>query len=383
MFNGTKKAAETYDVKHPKPFAYRIGDNARPSLQPRAYRARELLNCTVASFYEISNSKLTPHQRQAKKDFIELFESQAKIPLQDLSNTCLDLYATLMILMRYLDKFFFFGSLTHGSPPPIQKLVLTGFPPGTDHLASCQVVNQKGFPEFVISLNKDAEEHQDLPQLVATLIHEMTHAFLMAFVCGCPRCRRNEINTVGMEKSGHGPTFRGLHYAVMVCMADWSAELDGIFRGCSNGTYIDTPSLNLEIECIEGAKESGILKEMGMLPYIKNPSHRLLIWTSEKSIFVDVERLRANVRRTGASVGTSVRRQTNRGTSSTGAGSLGGEAATGFPKGWSDTDSEGADRLTRLEDADAEMNSPPEESRCICCPASTCGLPIMKGKHRD
>ncbi|KAI0855194.1 hypothetical protein F4860DRAFT_507667 [Xylaria cubensis] len=301
MFSKPKKA--TKDVKHQKPFAYRMGDNVRPSLQPGAYRARELLNCTVASFYEIKNSKLTPHQRQAKRDFIELFERQTKTPLKDLDDSILGLYGTLTVLARHLDEFFFFGSLTKSSSPLIHELVLTNLPPHADCLGGCQKIDDKdGLPQFVISLYRDHEEHQDLPSLVSTLAHEMTHAFLTAFVCSCPECQRNEINTVGVKSSHHGPMFRGLEYAAMVSMADWSAELDDYFKRCVGDTYIHSASLDCEMQGIEDAKASGDLKKMGMRPYIKKPSPRLLIRISENRVSIDVERLRANVRKTAALV---------------------------------------------------------------------------------
>ncbi|KAI0548894.1 hypothetical protein F4679DRAFT_585088 [Xylaria curta] len=303
MSGKTKEATQTKDVKHHKPYAYRIGDNVRPSLQPGAYRARELLNCTVASFYEIGNSKLTPHQRKAKTDFIKLFERQIKTPLKDLKDSDFDLYGTLVVLMGHLDEFFFFGSLTNGSSPLIQKLVLTNLPPDVDYLGICQNVDDKeGLTQFVISLFRDHEEHQTFPALVSTLAHEMTHAFLMAFVCSCPGCQRNEINTVGIKSSQHGPMFRGLDYAVMASMADWSEELDNFFKCRIGDTYIDSVSLDIEMQGIEDAKQSGDLKKMGMRPYIKNPSPRLLIRISENRVSIDVERLRANVRKTAALV---------------------------------------------------------------------------------
>ncbi|KAI0451950.1 hypothetical protein F5B21DRAFT_506722 [Xylaria acuta] len=379
MFDKTKKAAKTDKTKHARPFAYKTGDNIRPPFQPCAYGARELLNCTVASFYEISNSKLTSHQRQAKRNFIELFERQAKVSLEDLDDSDLDLYNTLTALMGYLDEFFFFGSLTNGSPPLIQNLVLTSFPPGMDYLGYCQKVEDKNWlPQFIISIDRYHQEHRGLPNFVSALVHEMTHTFLWAFVCRCPGCRRNEINTLGMEESHHGPTFRGLNYAVMVCMANWSAELDSYFRARSNGTYVDTASLNLEKAYIEGAKRSGDLKEMGMLPYIKNPSHRLLIRTSEHRIRIDVDRLRANVRRTAASVSkaTSAISRTNRSVFSTGARSLGMELAAGLPRGQSNIGYEGQNLSVSSSDEDSEMDWSAGESMCIYCTSSSCGLPI-------
>ncbi|KAF2972402.1 hypothetical protein GQX73_g1180 [Xylaria multiplex] len=289
---------ESYLIKHLKPFAYKKRHNARPSLQVRAYRARDLLNCTVASFYDISNEDLTSHQRRAKKEFIELFERQAKRPIAELHDT--DLYSTLKTLKACLDEFFFFGSLT----PFSQEFTLTHFPPGTrlHGLFNLTETEDKSF-RFKITLDKRRDgKPAALPELVATLVHELTHAFLRVFACQCPRCLRNDFNGVGIKTTRHGPIFRGMHYAAMVSLASWSEELDRVFRIRSGGTYIQRSSLASEKISIEDVKKSGDSQKMHMLPYIRKPSSRLLIRVSEDSVVIDVDRLRANVKRTAASI---------------------------------------------------------------------------------
>ncbi|KAJ2983123.1 hypothetical protein NUW58_g6302 [Xylaria curta] len=314
MASATNSKAETSAAKHARPFAYKNGESVRPFLQPYAYKARDLMNCTVASFYELSDDQLAPHQRRAKEGFIKLFNRRLKVPTAELHET--RLYSTLKKLMRHIDEFFFFGSLTHDLQSPIRRLALTHFPPEADLLGRCCLINtDDGLPGFEISLEKyeDYKGHKlvDLPNLVHTLIHELTHAFLEGFCCHCSQCKRNDINAVGMEFTGHGPIFRGMHYAVMVCMADWSAELDKVSRGCSNDTYIETFSLSAEKSEIEDMEKNGTLKKMGMRPYIRNPSRRLLIWTSEHRIFIDVKRLRTHVRRTAMSVSATSAKRTS------------------------------------------------------------------------
>ncbi|KAH8162210.1 hypothetical protein CIB48_g6024 [Xylaria polymorpha] len=381
------------DMKHPKPFAYRPDDDVRPSLQPRAYRARELLNCTVASFYELTGDKLTAHQIQAKRNFIELFGRQAKIPFKDLDESDSGLYDTLTTLMGYLDEFFFFGSLTHGEPPVIRRLELTKFPPEMDVLGRCKPIeDENGRPEFVISLEKSYHGHQtNLPEFVATLVHEMTHAFLGAFTCDCPKCHRNDINAVGAEFSGHGPTFRGLDYAAMVSMATWSADLDDVFKVRSKSTYITTSSLSREKVNIEDAKQTGRLTQIRMLPYVKNPSNRLLIRVSEDSIFIDVKRLRENVRSTAAVVGkassrpTRTRKEIKRESSSTEEQSLGMGLPTRYLTSWNTTNRDKKNSSAPLPDEDSEMmdwEAEEPKSKCIYCTAGACKLPVMKGEHK-
>ncbi|TGJ84351.1 hypothetical protein E0Z10_g4400 [Xylaria hypoxylon] len=169
---------------------------------------------------------------------------------------------------------------------------------------SCDtVITKDGSLGLVIILEKQRNEKPaSLVELVATLLHELTHAFLRMFVCLCPRCLRNDFNGVGVQITGHGPIFRGMHYAAMVTLASWSEDFGRFFKTHSNGTYIQEPSLASEKMGIEDAKRSDALQQMYMVPYIKNPSSRLLIQISEDYVAIDVNRLRANVKRTASSI---------------------------------------------------------------------------------
>ncbi|KAI0538921.1 hypothetical protein GGR58DRAFT_500706 [Xylaria digitata] len=337
MSGKTWTNVKTYFTKHLKPYAYKNRHNVRPSLEVRAYKARDLLNCTVASFYDIRNEDLTSHQRHAKREFIELFETQAKRPIAELHDT--DLYSTMKTLKAYLDEFFFFGSLT----PLSQEFTLIHFPPGTRVLGFCNLMETKdGSFRFKIALDKRRNEQPAaLSELVATLVHELTHAFLKVFVCQCPRCLRNDFNGVGVQTTGHGPIFRGMHYAAMVSLAGWSEDLDRVFKIKGDGIYIEGSSLASEKISMEDAKRSGASHKMNMLPYIKNPSSRLLIRVSEDSVIIDVDRLRTNVMRTAKSIPvSSFPKKLNK---SLHTGSDSGtlvEFRIGSPEDWSDTDSD-------------------------------------------
>ncbi|KAI1421849.1 hypothetical protein F5Y12DRAFT_800388 [Xylaria sp. FL1777] len=263
------------EALHLKPFAYKRSNDGHPSLQPHAYMARELINCTVGSFRDISDNDLTSQQRLAKRRFIRLFEHQLRRDTADLHKT--NLYATLEELMRHLDEFFFFGSVR----PLVRKFQLTHFPPGCPMLGNCvEVDHEDGPPRFDISLNNQIQgQLAGLSELVNTLLHEMTHVFLNTFVCRCSRCLRNDFNAVGVTTSGHGPTFRGLNYAAMVCLGGWNEDLDRVAKARSNNTYIDQVSLDLETRSREITMQNCAFDPTRVLSFVQHPSHNHLIWT--------------------------------------------------------------------------------------------------------
>ncbi|KAI8624212.1 hypothetical protein F5Y19DRAFT_491171 [Xylariaceae sp. FL1651] len=283
--------------RHPVPPVYREGGSKEFAiLQPRAYIARNLMNRTVGSFYDLEDTELTDHQRRAKEEFIRLFEAQAKCPTEDL-------HITLRSLMGNLDDFFFFGSLTRGSLPLIKEFKLTHFSKSESRLGHCRsLCDDKGLPQFEVVLGKEREQRlATLAELVLVLVHELTHAFLFAFICYCPRCQKNRINAAGIENSGHGPVFRGVNYSAMVCLSKWNAELERVFRTYTHDSFIDGPSLILEQMCIEEARLNGDL--VGSYGYIQNPSPKQLICVTENSVTIDTERLRKNVGRRSVSTG--------------------------------------------------------------------------------
>ncbi|KAI0509048.1 hypothetical protein F5B22DRAFT_649323 [Xylaria bambusicola] len=287
------KPGESLKVLHSRPFAYKKSTDVRPVLCYYAYRARDLMNCTVASFYEISDGQLTPQQLRAKREFIAVFERHAKRQTKNLHAT--DLYNVMNKLMELLDTFFFFGSVTH----LVHWLVLTVFPPWDLKLGLCEELATKIIPKFDISIHrKRGSRLATLAELVDTLLHEMTHTFLMAFTCCCPKCLRNDHNALSQGTTGHGPTFCGLSYAAMRCLGQWNPALDEVFMDRSGGTYIDGPSLANQLRIAEETRQKDRSEGKNMLPYIKNPSPRLLIWNQEDKVIIDVERLRAHVKRT-------------------------------------------------------------------------------------
>ncbi|KAI0975335.1 hypothetical protein F4678DRAFT_457608 [Xylaria arbuscula] len=296
---------------HPRPFAYMKSTDACPLLRPHAYKARELLNATVASFYKISDVNLTPRQERARTEFIKLFKSHARRLNTGFCDA--EIRDILQRLMEYLDEFFFFGSVT----ALVKKIELIYFPPHEDLLGQCNIgKGTRASPQFEITLDRRAMNYEryywkpaTVSELVTTLAHEMIHVFLIAFVCDCPECMRNDFNAVGFKTTWHGPTFRGLDYAVMVSLASWSGDLDRIIRTWTNGTFIDGPSLSDEKTVIENMVRRGALNGLDgirYLPYVEKPSRNLAILTGENRIIIDVEKLRALVRATAASFMDSV-----------------------------------------------------------------------------
>ncbi|KAI1368284.1 hypothetical protein F5Y08DRAFT_335789 [Xylaria arbuscula] len=203
------------EISHARPFAYKRSTDIRPTLKPYAYKARDLLNCTIASFCEINDKQLTQHQLRAKQEFNSLFRRYAKKQPEELQKA--EIYSILKALLGFLDEFFFFGSVT----PVIQNFIYTTFPPKWHRIGDCTPVKSSSeIPKFRISLHKHRGARlATLAELVDTLTHEMTHAFLMAYTCPCPKCLKNDYNGIGRNTTGHGPIFRGLSYATMRCLA--------------------------------------------------------------------------------------------------------------------------------------------------------------------
>ncbi|KAI1288728.1 hypothetical protein F5Y03DRAFT_404520 [Xylaria venustula] len=294
--------------RHQRPFAYKQRTDGPVFLRPHSYKAQELLNATVASFYKVSDVDLTHHQGNAKRKFIDLFEAYARRPNTEFRD--LEIHALLQVLMGYLDDFFFFGSVT----AIVEKLDLRYFASFENHkFGYCRHVRTEASSRFEIHLNRRPSgigrrnRLATVSELVSTLAHEMIHAFLGAFVCDCPDCMRNDFNAVGFSTSGHGPTFRGLGYAVMVSLASWSDELCHVLRGRTDGKFIDKYSLKAEKESIRLLELFSVASGPDgtpFLPYVKRPDRNLPIFTGEKKVVINVEQLRAIVKKKAASTGS-------------------------------------------------------------------------------
>ncbi|KAI1502990.1 hypothetical protein F5X99DRAFT_426577 [Biscogniauxia marginata] len=296
-FSDESTYPEPCPSRHPSPPAYIRRNQDRPNLETRKYKARDLLNCTVGSFFDVPGRELSKIQRKAKEEFLKSFDSYMKLTEAELHAK--GLHQVLKGLMQQVDDYFFFGSLTRG-PPAIIKLIICDSKAIPGILGRCDYVTRPGGrPRCFVRIAQDrGEEPRQLPDLVESVLHEMIHAYIHAFVCNLSRCERNHLNTTGVFGSRHGPTFRALVYAVMVCMARWRPSLREHFHKSTCGRFVEPDSFSEESNELKAAKNNGELAEL--LPLVKAPSHLHLIQIWEDKVIIDSERLRAHVKKYAA-----------------------------------------------------------------------------------
>ncbi|KAI0473857.1 hypothetical protein GGR56DRAFT_696464 [Xylariaceae sp. FL0804] len=229
--NSTSRGtAELSCPSHPYPPAYTLGANEqRLSLVPQNYKARDLFNCTVGSFFEVPDDQLTHRQLTATDELVRSYEYHAGRRLSDLHRDYLGLHRILRGFMKQLDELFFFGSLTDSGCEASLSLVLytqsgvgLAVGEGARGLAACSMLAGRCLrtydqgrprPWIEIALTRQGRPPPALGELLCTLLHAMVHAFLFAYCCPSGPCRLNRVNAWGLP--GHGPTFRGLHLAAL------------------------------------------------------------------------------------------------------------------------------------------------------------------------
>lgn len=71
-------------------------------------------------------------------------------------------------------------------------------------------------------------QHRRLEDIVSTLIHEMVHALLFAYICDCNSCEERNLSTdrlIGKELHGH--VFRRMMAGIQETVRSWSPSLQG------------------------------------------------------------------------------------------------------------------------------------------------------------
>ncbi|KAI6093465.1 hypothetical protein F4821DRAFT_252471 [Hypoxylon rubiginosum] len=224
------------DTKDPKhltiinyaPFApyYRL------NLQKNAYKARDLLNATVAAFHRRDSKDLSGRQNHARKAFLARFTDRQRDFGGKPPNPNALAFAVedVRYLAKQLDRYFFFGLVTDH----IQ--IWTGFDVvGKDPLKLQKRIEGSTLPcsegnrsWIQINLNIGSKSNGNmyhLDDIVGQLMHEMIHAYLQIYACDCWKCERDSLNTVGVDGDGHGPVFLMLHRLILTEMRKWHDEL--------------------------------------------------------------------------------------------------------------------------------------------------------------
>ncbi|KAI4861770.1 hypothetical protein F4820DRAFT_464422 [Hypoxylon rubiginosum] len=223
----------------------------RLNLQQKAYKARDLLNATVAAFYR-RDKDLSGRQRHAHEAFTSRFtdrqETYGRKPSPETTNALASAGDDVRYLARQLDDFFFFRQVID------HVHIKTGFDVvGRDPLRIDRRVEgetfrraerNRSFVQIVINVGSHSDDRlYPLDAIVGQLMHEMVHAYLLVFACDCWRCGRDSLNTVGVEDDGHGPAFLMLHRLVLSEMRKWDASLKGLLADDCPGASVSRSAL--------------------------------------------------------------------------------------------------------------------------------------------
>ncbi|KAK1482299.1 hypothetical protein CABS01_13997 [Colletotrichum abscissum] len=277
------------------------------------YAATPLLNLTCKSFYWCN--QLRPQQEVARCEFVQLFLGalavskawyaltneeleafeQSRYSRMEVESLARQLEDSLHQMMVRLDDFFFFGALTRYPDKPIGTNIpryshvelCTGFGHlrddfGQTCFADTERVYEAGRWFAKIRLFSKIRYDENLTNRVnrisfeknvASLIHEMVHAYLQMFVCRSPQCNRNLLNTTGL--TGHGPTFMKMFGLIMETVRTWHPSLEYVGQDrCDEGTCFDRVNHDHEQRAIEAYKKTG--KHKGYLP-LRSDSPKTLI----------------------------------------------------------------------------------------------------------
>ncbi|GKT64785.1 hypothetical protein ColTof4_07183 [Colletotrichum tofieldiae] len=264
--------------------------------------------------------ELQPRQIAARDAFVECYlealpraGAWVKLPAQSLKDFEEDngsnevkieaafFEGSLRSMMRYLDEYFFFGTMTRLQTGQKRLLLTlqTGFSllkadvsfdrygdTTTYGLASREPYSRIRLWSKMSSGNpwdqKSSREVRRLPftQNVATLVHEMVHAYLRMFICVGEQCKRNILNTLGL--TGHGSTFVKLYALILGEVWKWHPELEVLTRDeCIPGTAI--VKTNILVEAMERLKWKAEGQGRDFLP-LRADSPLILVRQTEELI---------------------------------------------------------------------------------------------------
>ncbi|KAI1177317.1 hypothetical protein F4777DRAFT_596719 [Nemania sp. FL0916] len=211
-----------------------------------AYQGRVLADATILSFYPTDDDlNLTPSQITARGELIALYNK-----LKDREEKWSTFQMTRFAY--FFDQFFFFGAMMKKARPrtlpvvwkPTDKSLGTfaklltvkcsgrNNPNSTVH-GFTEGRSYRGYGPFVAIHLASRDffsgfewEFRNLSMMLATLVHEMVHAYLDLFLCRCEECTVDRPNTFGFE--GHGPVFLMILDAIDCTLKSWDAGLVGL-----------------------------------------------------------------------------------------------------------------------------------------------------------
>ncbi|KAK2042516.1 hypothetical protein LZ31DRAFT_585837 [Colletotrichum somersetense] len=210
---------------------------------------------------------------------------------------------SLRSMMKYLDEYFFFGTLTRPQEGQHHSVLVlrTGFgslkadvadnrfgdtatypaPWDTDlACAHIRIWSRLAYDNPQSRNGCRATRRLSFSRNVATLVHEIVHAYLGVFVCNGEQCQRNIFNTLGV--TGHASTFIKLYALVLGEVWKWHPELGNLTKQeCIPGTSI--VSYNVVFEATERERWQTDGRARDLLP-LRGDSPRNLVRQTEELI---------------------------------------------------------------------------------------------------
>ncbi|KAK6064676.1 hypothetical protein SCUP515_11647 [Seiridium cupressi] len=209
------RVAATHPVLSPKYAPFGSYVNVEQRLRHGDWKARDVLNFTVKAFWRRKDIDLSAGQRAARDDFIDTYHKQVQKfdsrkadedPVEPTDDASLTKYK------EQLDKYFFFSTM------PDYHLAVQAYTI-TDDNEPCPRESWKD--DLLIVPVGNTSTVFDLHEVLAILVHEMTHLYLKRTTCTCDDCARNQVNGTGIPGDCHGPIFQCLHRLIITEMRKW------------------------------------------------------------------------------------------------------------------------------------------------------------------
>ncbi|KAI1106686.1 hypothetical protein F4804DRAFT_347629 [Jackrogersella minutella] len=203
-----------------------FGDYQNVTLFKNAYKARNLLNYTVAAFYKRPVRRLTRRQCKTADDFERMLrerEGAYGIKLNAITSLT-SFQGDVEYLFHQLDGYFFFNALQNHISIKSGLANVGDDPLGIDikFEEEAYAPTEGDGEHFQINVNIGANGHlYELTDIVGRLLHEMVHAYLQIFVCNCVKCSKGIIDTVKVDHDMHSHIFSLLHHLIVADLKEW------------------------------------------------------------------------------------------------------------------------------------------------------------------
>lgn len=227
-------------------------DDVADELRRGCWRARDVLNFTAGAFYKRDDDRLSQSQKDARGAFVADYLAQWK----DFNGRKLDdeheqpmVDEALDKFRVYLDKYYFFGTM------PDYRLAVQVYQAKDRSNDECLPRESWKDNRLIIPISNRREVF-DLDEVLAVILHEMTHIYLQRTVCKCDECTESALLGVGAPEDQHGPVFQMLHRLIVSDLRRWHGHLDLFDAKDCEGKAVS----HYTLECHEEASKNSAAK---------------------------------------------------------------------------------------------------------------------------